>query len=219
MPKVVAEGRRVINNIKNSSSLYLMKTLFTAFLAFICICMKTPYLFLPQNMLLLETAIIAIPSFFLSLQPNKDRVQGKFISHVMSGAISGAVLMILNVMAMYLTNVIDPDEFGQHYLAMCMMAMTFSGFVMVFRTCQPLNVYRTTLCLVVFGLCVMGYAVPWITEHLLYKGWTDLEWDYAKILTIVVAIEASFYVSKWLIELMHIIMPSTDTKKQIKKNT
>lgn len=218
MPKVVAEGRRVINNITNSSSLYIMKTLFTAILAFLCICMKIPYLFLPQNMLLLEVAIIAIPSFFLSLQPNKERVQGKFITHVMSGAITGAVLMILNVMAMYLTNAIAPEEFGKHYLAMCMIAMTFSGFVMVFRTCQPFNVYRATLCLAVFCICIMGYAIPFITENLLYRGWAELEWDYAKILTIVVAIEASFYVSGWLQDLMHILMPSTDKKKMQQNN-
>ena len=190
MPKVVAEGRRVINNIKNSSSLYLMKTLFTAILAFLCICLGQPYLFMPQNMLLLEVAIIAVPSFFISLQPNKERVQGKFISHVMSGAVSGSVLMILCVMAMYLTNVFNPDEFGSHYLAMCMMALTFSGFVMVFRICQPFNVYRAVLCAAVFALCVTAYAVPFITETLLYAGWQALEWDYAKILTIVVVIEA-----------------------------
>ena len=110
MPKVVAEGRRVINNIQNSSSLFLMKTLFTAILATICICMSRPYLFLPANMTLLETAIIGVPSFFLSLQPNKDRVQGKFIAHVMNGAISGAILMILCVMSMYLTNEIRSEE-------------------------------------------------------------------------------------------------------------
>ncbi len=215
MPKVVAEGRRVINNIKNSSSLYLMKTLFTAILAFLCICMGKPYLFMPQNMLLLETAIIAVPSFFISLQPNKERVQGKFIAHVMSGAFSGALLMIACTMAMYLTNVIQPEEFGSHYLAMCMIAMTFSGFVMVFRICQPFNVFRATLCLAVLGLCIMCYTVPFITENLLYKGWMDLldGFDYAKILTIVVVIEAAFPVSSWLIELMHILMPSTNKKK------
>ncbi|MCI8369933.1 MAG: HAD-IC family P-type ATPase [Clostridia bacterium] len=214
MPKVVAEGRRVINNIKNSSALYLMKTLFTAILAFLCICMGQPYLFMPQNMLLLETAIIAAPSFFLSLQPNKDRVQGKFITHVMSGAISGAVLMIICVMAMYLTNTIQPEEFGNHYLPMCMIAMTFSGFVMVFRLCQPFNVFRATLCLAVFAICITCYAVPYIADNLLYKGWSDIKWDYAKILTIVVAIEAAFPLSSWLIELMHVIMPSTGKKQQ-----
>ncbi len=215
MPKVVAEGRRVINNIKNSSSLYLMKTLFTAILAFLCICLGQPYLFMPQNMLLLEVAIIAVPSFFISLQPNKERVQGKFISHVMSGAVSGSVLMILCVMAMYLTNVFNPDEFGSHYLAMCMMALTFSGFVMVFRICQPFNVYRAVLCAAVFALCVTAYAVPFITETLLYAGWQALEWDYAKILTIVVVIEAAFPISGWLIELMHLIMPSAKRRQRI----
>lgn len=214
MPKVVAEGRRVINNIKNSSSLYLMKTLFTAILAFLCICLGQPYLFMPQNMLLLEVAIIAVPSFFISLQPNKERVQGKFISHVMSGAVSGSVLMILCVMAMYLTNVFNPEEFGSHYLAMCMMALTFSGFVMVFRICQPFNVYRAVLCAAVFALCVTAYAVPFITETLLYAGWQALEWDYAKILTIVVVIEAAFPISGWLIELMHLIMPSAKRRQK-----
>ena len=71
MPKIVAEGRRVINNIKNSSSLYLMKTLFTAILAFICICMGEPYLFMPQNMLLLETAIIGARRSLFRCNPTR----------------------------------------------------------------------------------------------------------------------------------------------------
>ena len=106
MPKVVGEGRRVINNIKNSSSLYLMKTLFTAILAVICMAiLQTPYLFMPQNMLLLEVCIIGAPSFMLSLQPNKERVQGKFITHVMSRSIPGAILMICCVMAIHIVSI------------------------------------------------------------------------------------------------------------------
>ena len=213
MPKVVAEGRRVINNIKNSSSLYLMKTLFTAILATLCIAMQVPYLFMPQNVLLLEICIIAIPSFFLSLQPNKDRVQGKFITHVMSGAISGAILMIVCVMSMYLTNVIAPDEFGQHYLPMCMIALTFSGLVMVYRICRPFNMFRAVLCITMLALCVTAFAVPQLTE-LLFIGWKDIKWEYSKILIIVVVIEAAFPISGWLIDIMHAIMPSASNKKK-----
>ena len=211
MPKVVAEGRRVINNIKNSSSLFLMKTLFTAMLAVICLCMGTPYLFMPQNVLLLEFCVIAIPSFFLSLQPNKERVQGKFITHVMSGALSGALVMIICVMAMYVTKEIDPDEFGQHYLAMCMIALIFSGLVMVYRVCKPLNVYRAVLCVCMLALCITAFAVPQLAE-LLYTGWKDIKWDYAKILIIVVVIEAAVPISGWLISLMHYIFPSSTGK-------
>ncbi len=216
MPKVVAEGRRVINNIKNSSSLYLMKTLFTAILATLCIIMQVPYLFMPQNVLLLEICIIAIPSFFLSLQPNKDRVQGKFITHVLSGAISGALLMIICVMAMFITNKIAPDEFGRYYLPMCMIALTFSGLVMVYRVCKPLNVYRAVLCVCMLALCIAALSVPQIAG-LLYSGWADLEWDYAKILIIVVVIEAAFPISNWLIEIMHVIMPSASGKSKQQK--
>lgn len=213
MPKVVSEGRRVINNIQNSSSLYLMKTLFTAILATICICMARPYLFMPANMLLLETAIIGIPSFFLSLQPNKDRVQGKFISHVMSGAVSGALLMIICVMAMYLTTEISPEIFDdKHRMAMCMVALTFSGFVMVFRLCQPFNAYRIVLCMSVLAICVLALYITTlpvaIINDMLFDGWSELKWDYGQILTIVVVIEAAFPLSGWLIKLMHIIMPT-----------
>lgn len=214
MPKVVAEGRRVINNIQNSSSLYLMKTLFTALLATICIFMQKPYLFMPQNMLLLETAIIGIPSFFLSLQPNNERVQGKFITHVMNGAISGAVLMFVCVMSMYLLKEIWPHIFLDNYRAMCMIALTFSGFVMVFRTCQPLNVYRSVLCVGVLVICIVALSVPLIAELLLYKGWTGLKWEYGQVLAIMVVIEAAFPASGWLIELMHVVMPSSKKKKK-----
>ncbi|MDE6597153.1 MAG: HAD-IC family P-type ATPase [Clostridia bacterium] len=214
MPKVVAEGRRVINNIKSSSSLFLMKTLFTAVLALLCIAMQVPYLFMPQNVLLLEMAIIAAPSFFLSLQPNKERVQGKFITHVMSGAISGALLMIICVMAMYITKAINPGLFGSHYIAMCMIALTFSGFVMVFRTCQPFNLYRGILCAVVLAICIAAYALPaFLVDKLFYTGWAEIKWDYGKILTIVVVVEAAFPLSGWLLNIMHVIFPSAKKTK------
>ena len=216
MPKVVAEGRRVINNIKNSSSLYLMKTLFTAMLAIIFIAMGQPYLFMPSNMLLMETAIIAIPSFFLSLQPNKERVQGKFITHVMSGAITGALTMLVCVMSMYLTRVFAPTEFDLYYKPMCMLALTFSGYVMVYRISKPLNVYRAVLCAAVLGICILGFAIPIATDKLFYKGWMDLDWSYAQILIVVVVIEAAFPISGWLMSLMHIVMPSAKNTREPK---
>lgn len=214
MPKVVGEGRRVINNIKNSSSLYLMKTLFTALLATICIFMKEPYLFLPQNMLLLETFVIAAPSFFLSLQPNRDRVQGKFISHVMSGAITGAILMLVCVMSMYLTNVIKPDIFADYYVPMCIMALTFSGLVMVYRLCQPFNLYRAILMISMTAACVVAFSVPFIADNVFYEKWSSLSWDYAKILIVVVATQAAFPISSWLIKIMSALMPSTAKPKK-----
>lgn len=218
MPKIVGEGRRVINNIKNSSSLYLMKTLFTALLAaLVLIIPGMVYPFMPKNMLLLEVCVIGIPSFFLSLQPNNARVQGKFITHVISRAVAGGVLMILCVMSMYIANVANNEEFGGYYIAMSMIALTFSGLVMLYRVCQPFNAYRVVLFAVMLGIAVTCYCVPWLGEQL-YTGWGDLEWDYAKALVIVVVIEAAFPLSSFLIKIMEIIMPSStgNTRKQTK---
>ncbi len=215
MPKIVAEGRRVINNIKNSSSLYLMKTLFTTILAVLCILMSRPYLFLPNNVLLLEFCVIGIPSFFLSLQPNNSRVQGKFITHVMSRSIPGAVVMILCVMSMYITQSINYSEFGDYYNAMCMIALTFSGLVMMYRVCQPFNVYRSVLFTSMLTVAIVFYSVPWIAKQL-YSGWNNLDWDYAKILVIVVVLEAAFPLSAWAIKAMEILLPSSTGTKNSK---
>ncbi len=211
MPKVVAEGRRVINNIKNSASLYLMKTLFTATLALICIIFSTQmggYPFVPSNMLLLEIAIIGIPSFFLSLQPNNDRVEGKFITHVMNRSISGAVIMIICVMAMFLTCTLGGEEFEPFTNAMCMMALTLSGLVMLYRVCQPINWYRLVLFVLMCTLCIAAMSIPF-TADLLCDDWSKLPWKYDKVLIVAVAIEAAFPLSGSLIKIMQVIMPSS----------
>ena len=190
-----------------------MKTLFTTILAALCICMGEPYLFMPSNVLLLEVCVIGVPSFFLSLQPNNERVQGKFITHVMCRAIAGGVLMVLCVMAMYVLSVAAPGEFGELQQAMCMVALTFSGLVMLFRVCQPFNGYRVVLFLVMLAIAVTCFSVPWLASKL-YLQWNDLNWTYGKALAIVVVIEAAFPLSSALIKLMEILMPSSKGSKK-----
>ncbi|MGN1373411.1 MAG: HAD-IC family P-type ATPase [Candidatus Coproplasma sp.] len=241
MPKVVAEGRRVINNIKNSASLYLMKTLFTAILAIISIIFATQmsgYPFVPSNMLLLEVFIIGIPSFFLSLQPNNDRVQGKFISHVMSRSIPGALIMVICVMVMYVICTYAGDEFvlTANELgnvtktrltlrnAMCTVALTFAGLVMLFRVCQPINPFRLVLFTLMVTMCVLAFTLPEINflngsiAQMLVTDWDDLTWDYSKLLIIACTIEAAFPISAWLINIMQIIMPSSTENQVSKRN-
>ncbi|MDE6557735.1 MAG: HAD-IC family P-type ATPase [Clostridia bacterium] len=214
MPKVVGEGRRVINNIKNSASLYLMKTLFTAILAIICCIERTPYLFMPSNMLLLELFVIGVPSFFLSLQPNNARVEGKFITYVMSRSISGALIMILCVLSMHLVCTYAGSEFSGFQTSMCMIALVSSGLVMLFRVCQPFNGYRLVLFVSMVVLTILALALPPLGRLIyiadaLCTGWADLKWDYPKLLIVAVAIEAAFPLSQSFIKIMQIIMPSS----------
>jgi len=80
MPKIVNEGRRVINNIKDSASLYIMKTLLTLTLALVCIFTGSAYFFTTNNMLMFEVLISAIPSFVLFASAQHQPRQGQVYS-------------------------------------------------------------------------------------------------------------------------------------------
>ncbi len=149
MPKVVHEGRRVINNVKRSSSLYLMKTFFTMLLAIITFCL--PYMdhypFTLSQMNVLEIFVIGLPSFFLSFQPNDERVKGSFISTVVFKSLPGALLMVISVCIIEILSralgIFPLDT----YSTMQIMALTFAGVINLSAICKPFNKYRTTLFL------------------------------------------------------------------------
>ena len=79
MPKVVREGRQVVNNIQNSSSLFLMKTTMTVFTTLLMIILGQAYPFEPKNLYIIEFLVIGIPSFVLALRTNHDLIKGRFI--------------------------------------------------------------------------------------------------------------------------------------------
>ena len=102
MPKVVAEGRRVINNIQRASALYLVKNILSFFLALITLFAAFPYPFVPIQLTLISALTIGVPSFFLALEPNHEMVHGKFIQNVLRAALPGGLsdlLLILGIEA------------------------------------------------------------------------------------------------------------------------
>ena len=93
MPKVVMEGRRVVNNIQKTSTLFLMKTLMSVFLSVISVIMRFSglsdqvYFFDTSNLTGLEMFVIGLPSFALALQPNRNIIKGSFLSNVLKQCI------------------------------------------------------------------------------------------------------------------------------------
>ncbi len=209
MPKIVNEGRRVINNIKDSSALYIMKTLLTLILSTTCILLGSAYFFTTNNMMMFEMFISAIPSFVLSLQPNTNRVKGKFIPHVLSRAIPGALTMALGILTLYVMHKTSlaqsfgfVDAQGQDtaaYNAMMMISLTFSGLVMLYRICQPFNVVRVVLFVFVTALCLLVVSVPVLGE-IVFEGWTYIKFTLPQWLMIVIIVQASFPISGFLIK-------------------
>ncbi|MGN1061985.1 MAG: HAD-IC family P-type ATPase, partial [Candidatus Scatosoma sp.] len=219
MPKIVNEGRRVINNIKNSASLYIMKTLLTLILAVVCISTGSRYFFTTNNMILYEVLISAVPSFVLSLQPNTSRVKGKFIPFVISRALPGAMTMVLGIMALYMLNmgslsyIFDytsaSGETLSLYEPMLILSLTFTGLVMLLRICQPLNLIRTMLFAFCAAACVTVLAIPMLGE-LVYEGWSGIRFNVTQILLIVVIVQAALPVSSGLIKFFDMFNPADD---------
>ncbi len=219
MPKIVNEGRRVSNNIKDSASLYIMKTLLTMLLALVCIFTGSAYFFTTNNMLMFEVLISAIPSFVLSLQPNTNRVKGKFIPFVVSRAMPGAFTMAFGILALYIINQTSLSSLFEFtnaagetetvYNAMLMMSLTFTGLVMLFRICQPLNLIRTTLFFCMTALCVTVLAVP-VLGNIVYEGWDALKFNLTQILLLVVIVQAAVPVSSILIKFFDMFNPADE---------
>jgi cation-transporting ATPase E len=161
LPDVVREGRRCINNVRMSASLFLMKTILTIFLSIYAVCTVSLYPFTPSSMLIIEFAIIGIASVLLALEPNNKRIEGSFIKTVILRAIPSAVGMIIPVMVLLLIErFVGFSTDLSASLAICnalaMLAMTAAGYVNLVMICFPYTKWRIG---VVLSMGVLSLAV------------------------------------------------------------
>ena len=219
LPNVVYEGRRVINNIKSSAALYITKTLFTVILAVFCFFLGSQYFFTTNNMLLYETLVTMLPSVVLALQPNGDRVKGKFIPFVLSRSIPGAITLFLCVLAVYVGITVLPEQFGSIQIVLTVkgqemqlinplfvLAVSFGGLVVLTRILSPFNLLRVAVYAVAAGVSILVLAVPFLGE-VVYTGWSTVELSFTQVLYIVCIILAAFPVSKLLVKLCDLMNP------------
>ncbi len=144
MPLVVQEGRRSINNLQRSSSLFLVKTIFSALIAVLFIFINHAYPFAPIQQTLISSLTIGVPSFILALEPNRDRLRGKFIFNVIKMCIPAALVMTVNIVALCglaePLGLSDPD-----FSTLAVIAISLTGFIMLFKVCTPFNGLRSAL--------------------------------------------------------------------------
>ncbi len=149
MPKVVQEGRRVINNIQKSSSLFLMKTIFITLLALISVVLDTAFPFNSGMLTMLETFVIGFASLLLSLQPNEKRVEGDFLGSIFSSAIPGAMIMLLNVFVIRFFSLFGIFSSQLTSTTMQVVAFTIGGAIYLHKICKPYSVLRAVLMIIV----------------------------------------------------------------------
>ncbi len=159
MPKVVAEGRRSINNLQRSASLFLVKTLLSMTLAVLFILLPWQYPFQPIQMTLISAFTIGLPSFVLALEPNKDRIKGRFLENVIVKSIPGATCAVLTILIVNTVgyNVLHLDY--EHVSTLCVLLTAWIGALLIVRLSIPFTPIRAALLAVVVGGTVLGATV------------------------------------------------------------
>jgi cation-transporting ATPase E len=158
MPRIVNEGRRCINNLQRSATLFLTKAIFSALTSVIFIFFACNFPFQPIQFTLINAVSIGIPSFFLALEPNRDRLRGKFSYNVMRNSLPGALTLTFSIStlsAMSLLFQFSDDELST-------LAVLLAGFIelmILFRVCWPFNSMHTALFLSMCTIFVLALAL------------------------------------------------------------
>ncbi len=146
MPKVVAEGRRSINNVQRSATLFMAKTIFSVLLAVMFIILSTPYPIVPIQYTLINAFTIGIPSFILALEPNKDRIKGIFLFNILKNAVPAGLTIVLSIGLCALSQqvfALSREEYST--VSVCILAAV--SMILLFHISLPFNPLRVTLFL------------------------------------------------------------------------
>ena len=144
MPSVVAEGRRVINNIERSATLFLVKNIFSFALAIVSLIFTMPYPFTAAQLSLVSSLTIGFPAFVLAMEPNESIVKGKFLRNVLRSALPPALtdfVLIIGIMLFYYAFRLPSEMMS----TICAVTMGIVGILVIVRLCKPFTFLRKLL--------------------------------------------------------------------------
>ena len=157
LPDIVLEGRRVINNITRAASLFLTKTIFSFLLSILMLVLSAAYPFQPIQLTLISSLMIGLPGFVLALEPSEERIRGSFLRTVLIRALPGGVAAACcAAVAMAMSWAGWPRE-------LCSTLATLVAgsvcWIVLLRTCIPLNRIRGILLVIVAAAFVLAYLI------------------------------------------------------------
>ena len=154
MPKVVSEGRRVINNIANVASLFLTKTIFSFLLAIQALQSGGIYPISTLQLVIIEMFAIAIPCAVLVLEPNNKEVEGKFLFNIIKGALPGALVILVNSIIVFaLVEMLNLKFIDSSTIIV--ISATHTCMCVLFKVCKPFNTLRRTLCVAMYSVFII----------------------------------------------------------------
>lgn len=171
LPAVVAEGRRVINNLQRVAGLYLTKTTYAVVFAFVTGAFGLDFPFLPRHLTLISTLCIGTPSFFLALAPNTERVRGDFLRRVGRDAVPfGLVCAVATLIAYVLARrhytPADPQAIAlMEQQTAATLTLACCSLIVLLRNARPLRGWKIGLVAVMAAGVALAFVVPWGREQ------------------------------------------------------
>ena len=157
MPGIVGEGRRVINNIQRAATLFLVKNIFSFGLAIISMFTNWPYPIVPLHLSVISALTIGVPSFFLAMEPNYERVRGHFLRGVLRRAFPGGltnIFVVLMAQAFMAAFALPLEEIS----SVCAALLSIVGMLVLFQTCKPFDKFRTVIWVVLAAALVFCFT-------------------------------------------------------------
>ncbi|HAK43431.1 MAG TPA: carbonate dehydratase [Clostridium sp.] len=159
LPEIVSEGRKMINNIEKVSELYLTKAMNFIILSTIFAIALLPYPIMPIQLTLIGSISIGIPSFFLALGPNKDRVEKGFLKRILQVSIPNGVVIALSTVTIFIlayTVGLSLEECR----TLSVIVAGGIGLVVLARVAYPLSIRKLALVLSMIGVFIISFIIP-----------------------------------------------------------
>lgn len=158
MQNVVSEGRRCINNLQGTSTMFLTKTFIAIILSAFCILTAFNYPFSPNQLMVLELFAIGIPGFFFALQPNTKIVKGKFLDSVITKSVSQALTALLFILPLYILMWAEGFE-PAIVETLIVLIVTSNSIIVLYRISYPFNKFRLIVCITMTILAILAFLL------------------------------------------------------------
>lgn len=173
LPSILHEGRCVINNIQRTSSLFLVKTLFSFGLSLLTLIWLSEYPFQPIQLTLISTLATGLPSFILTLEPNASKVEGNFLINVFSRALPGAICVVVSVA---LTSVLIPilNANSEQFSTICTCIAGFNALCVLTGACIPFTRLRQLLVICMATIFAIAIFFFHSFFYIVYLNFTQI---------------------------------------------
>lgn len=163
IPEIINEGRRVINNIKRTATLFLTKTIISFFLSFLTIFLLNEYPFAPIQLTLVSSLCIGIPSFILSLEPSYEMIKGDFLESVFKRVIPSSIAYLISLIIIAVLNNLNIIDM-KYNQTISLFIFAFTLIYTIYKISIPLTKIR--IALIIFS--IIGIIIAYIFAYKIF---------------------------------------------------